>query len=133
MGLKLFKPKDTITLGKRGEKLAAEYLKNKGLRIIEFNFKNSFGKQLGELDIIAKEKDCFVFVEVKTRFALNTTVVVPEENINRNKLHKLTKIINFYIKKNNLWDFPYRIDAISILVDKNTDQYRIKHLENIFF
>ena len=131
--MKLFKPKDTITLGERGEKFAADYLKNKGLRIIELNFKNSFGKRLGEIDIIAKEKDCFVFVEVKTRFASNTELVIPEENINRNKLRKLVKIINFYIKKNNLWDSPYRVDAISILIDKNSDKKTIKHIENIFF
>jgi len=131
--MKLFKPKDTTTLGRRGESIAANYLKNKGYRIIETNFKNSFGKQLGEMDIIAKEKDCFVFVEVKTRFASEKFLVIPEENINRSKLHKLKKIMDFYIKNNSLWNCSYRLDAISILIDKNSNCYKINHIENIFF
>ena len=53
----------STTIGKRSERLAAEYLKRTGYRIIETNFRS----KVGEIDIIAKEKGTIVFVEVKAR------------------------------------------------------------------
>ena len=53
--------RESYELGKNGEELACKYLLQKGFVIIERNFR----AQQGEIDIIAKEKDCMVFVEVK--------------------------------------------------------------------
>ena len=49
--------------GKRSEIIASEFLKNKGYKILEVNYKN----KVGEIDVIAKDKDYIVFVEVKAR------------------------------------------------------------------
>lgn len=122
-------PKNKKPLGSVGENIAANYLKRNGYRILERNFTNTFGKKLGEIDIIAKKGACFVFIEVKTRsFSLS----MPEENINKTKIKKLSKIINIYISCNNLWNSEWQIDAISIIIDKNSGKYKLKHLKNIF-
>lgn len=131
--MKFFKSKNNTTLGELGESIATKYLKKSGYKILETNFKNDFGKRLGEIDIIAQNDNELVFVEVKTRIASNKALIIPEENISRNKLHKLGKIIAYYIKRNNLWDKTYRIDAISLLIDKNNRKYSLKHLKNIFY
>ena len=51
------------TIGKQGENKAKNYLKRRGYQILETNYRT----KAGEIDLIAKEKDCLVFVEVKTR------------------------------------------------------------------
>ena len=53
------------TYGKRSEIIAADFLKEKGYKILETNYKNV----VGEIDIIAQDKDCIVFVEVKARLS----------------------------------------------------------------
>jgi Holliday junction resolvase-like predicted endonuclease len=71
-------------------------------------------------------------VEVKTRSLEKYEKTLPEENITRSKLHKLSKIANSYIKMNNLWDCPYHFDAVSVWLDKDSKNFQIKHIENIF-
>ncbi|MDH4329944.1 MAG: YraN family protein [Candidatus Moranbacteria bacterium] len=118
--------------GELGEKLAAKHLKKKGYRILEFNFSNTQGRRLGEIDVIAKDGNSIVFVEVKTRMVRPGEVVVPEENIDRRKLHKLEKIANFYLRKNKLTESDYRFDAVSVWLDEERRCEKIKHLESIF-
>ena len=127
-----FKKKNSLLTGKRGEEIASEYLKKCGYRILETNFFNSGGRRLGEIDIIARDTEELVFVEVKTRSYFNENIPLPEENINTKKLHKLNKIANFYINKHNLLNVPYRFDAVTILINKNNNNHELKHLKNIF-
>lgn len=124
--------KNTKNLGSRGESLAVKYLKSNGYKILEKNFKNNRGKQIGEIDIIAKKNNEIIFVEVKTRELKECENVLPEENITSLKLKKLEKIANFYLKINGLWDSPYRFDAISVWLNKNQKEAKIKHIESIF-
>jgi len=119
-------------LGRLGEKAAAKYLKQKGYKIIARNFQNAKGKRVGEIDIIAKEKGQFVFVEVKTREMEDHDGTLPEESITRQKLYKLRKIAEVYIRENNLWDFPYRFDAVSVWVSQDQKTAKVKHLKSIF-
>ncbi|EKE15639.1 MAG: hypothetical protein ACD_11C00116G0026 [uncultured bacterium] len=128
----LFNSKNTTRTGSKGEIIAEKYLLKNGYTIVEKNFKNNYGRRLGEIDIIAKKDAVLFFIEVKTRFSKNY-VVLPEENIGREKLFKLNKIIQFYLKTHNSWDCPYQIDAISVLINKDTNSAQIKHLKNIFF
>lgn len=121
-------------IGSIGEQIAGKYLKKKGFKIIEFNYQNQKGKRLGEIDIIAKEGEQFVFVEVKTRLARTGEVVLPEENITRDKLYKLQKIAQSYIRENNYWDKSYRFDAVSVLMSEDgKDVLEARHLESIFY
>lgn len=120
--------------GKTGEQVAANFLKNKGYEILEMNFKNSFGKQIGEIDIVAKDKDQgeLVFVEVKTREYRNHKNTLPEENITYSKLRKLSRIANAYLNSNRLQGAGYRFDAISVWLDYGSRRAKIKHLRNIY-
>ncbi|MCX6765414.1 MAG: YraN family protein [Candidatus Moranbacteria bacterium] len=128
----LFWKKEKLNTGQLGEKIAAEYLKNKGYKVLEKNFKNPLGRRLGEIDIIAKKNGEIVFVEVKTRELSAGDKSLPEENITKAKLHKLNKIALFYIKQENAWDKPYHFDALSVWIGENRKAFKISHLENIF-
>lgn len=121
-------------IGNLGEKEAGKYLKKKGFKIIEFNYQNKKGKRLGEIDIIAVEGQQIVFVEVKSRISNRLEIILPEENITRDKLHKLQKIAQSYIRENDYWDKDYRFDAVSILFDESGKNIlEIRHLESIFY
>ena len=119
------------TLGSDGEKIAAKYLQNKGYRIIALNYANNLGKRLGEIDIIAQDKELLVFVEVKTRNMEKYADTLPEENITTKKIHRLSKIANQYLNHNTLQDTPYRFDAISIWLNNRTHQAKVKHIKSL--
>lgn len=112
-----------MSVGKEGEEIAKNYLTRKGYRILTQNYHSRFG----EIDIIAKEKDCFVFVEVKTRSS--SAYGAPIEAITIFKLRKLIKTSQFYINQFKLGDIDYRFDAIEVkfLNGKVT----VNHVENI--
>lgn len=124
--------KENKSTGAVGEDIAARFLKEKGYRIIGRNFKNLKGRQLGEIDIIAEKNKEIIFVEVKTRDLEKYDGTLPEENITLQKLRKLSKIANSYIKMNDLWDYPYHFDAISVWLGQDRKNAKVKHIENIF-
>lgn len=124
-------PSEKTKFGQIGEKSAAKYLKNKGYTILEFNFQNNSGRRLGEIDIIAKDKEEIVFVEVKTREMKKYGSTLPEENITRSKLHKLTRIAQAYLRQKNLNLIPYRFDAISVWLDLTKKAAKIKHISHL--
>lgn len=119
-------------LGKMGEEEAIKFLKKLGYLILERNYQNNLGRRLGEIDIIAKENEEIVFVEVKTRELSKYENTLPEENITRSKLHKLNKIASCYIRNNKLWDNPYRFDAVSVWLDISAKNTKIKHIRSMF-
>lgn len=123
----------TSETGKQGEQAAANFLKSNGYDILCRNFKNDFGRRLGEIDIIAEDKNEneIVFVEVKTREFNKYKNTLPEENITYSKLRKLAKIASAYLHKNNLQDKNYRFDAVSVWLDFETHTAKIKHIQNI--
>jgi putative endonuclease len=131
MGL-LFWKKEKLSIGSFGEKVAARYLREKGYKILDLNFKNPSGKRLGEIDIVAKKDGEIVFVEVKTRQIIEGRKILPEENIDTKKLHRLNKIARFYINSNNFRSVPYHFDAISVWASEDQKNAKVKHLENIF-
>ena len=114
--------------GSIGEKLAAKYLRNKGYQIIETNYQNKSGIKIGEIDIIAKEKDELVFVEVKTREMKKYQNTLPEENITCRKIKKMNKIANVYLSKGVLDEVKFRFDAISVWLDLDNKKAKIKHI-----
>lgn len=117
-------------IGKKGERVAAEYLKKKGFTILEMNYKNPKGKQLGEIDIVTRRGKDIVFVEVKTRRGeLGHTF--PEDNLTPGKLHKLEKIAAHYLQMHRERDTPYHFDAVTVLFD-TTGTATIRHFEHIF-
>ncbi|MEF3691555.1 MAG: YraN family protein [Candidatus Moraniibacteriota bacterium] len=128
----MFWQKNQKSIGEQGEDWAVKYLKKKKFRIIERNYQNKLGRRLGEIDIIAEKEGEIIFIEVKTRVVGAEKIILPEENITRQKLHKLQKIARDYIREKNLWEHPYRFDAVSILL-KGDKAEEIRHLESIFY
>ncbi len=123
-------PRQIPSLGKKGEKKAAEYLRKKGFQILEMNYKNPKGRQLGEIDIIAKNGKEIVFVEVKTRKG-GPGIVFPEDNLTPEKLRKLERVAEYYLQSNKLLENPYHFDAIAVSFDQK-DCISVRHFEHIF-
>lgn len=118
------------SIGKKGERVAMEYLKKKGYKILEMNYKNPKGIQLGEIDIIAQKDETIIFVEVKTRRG-STEKTFPEDNVTPSKLRKLEKIAVHYLKTHHSEEISYHFDAIAIvLTEKKVAS--IRHFEHIF-
>jgi len=96
-----------MRLGDKGERLAIDFLQKRGYRIIKQNYRTP----LGEIDIIAKEGDTLVFIEVKTRESL--THGLPFEAVNKAKIHRISRVASLYLKR--LKDIPpCRFDVVSI-------------------
>jgi putative endonuclease len=125
---------EKMEAGKTGEQIAANFLQNNGYEILEMNYKNSLGKRLGEIDIIAEDKVAkeLVFVEVKTRRLQGNEDTLPEENITRSKLRKLSRIAGSYLNRKDWQDRDYRFDAISVWLNWDARTAKVKHLKNIY-
>lgn len=108
-----------------GEDIAVDYLKKKGYKIIERNFR----KKYEEIDIIALFGSTLVFIEVKTR--TSSSFGTPFESIAPWKLRHLIQLAEFYkMTHSNLPD-NMRIDAIGVIVTRDNKLENIEHLENI--
>ncbi len=115
--------KNNKTTGKKGEEIARGLLEKKGYNIIETNWGNRFG----EIDIIAKDGDVFVFVEVKTK--VGAGFGSPEEMVNWRKLNQVQRMANMYFKAvNNL----KRIDVVAVVLDEKGKTVRIDHYEAVY-
>jgi putative endonuclease len=97
-------------LGKKGEEIALRFLKKKGYKIIERNYVC----KLGEMDIIAREKDTLVFVEVKTRTSM--AFGPPQLAVNSTKQMQLSKVALYFLKEKRLEDIKARFDVVAILL-----------------
>jgi len=95
-------------LGDRGEKLAAKYLKSLGFKIIKRNYSSPFG----EIDIIARQNDTLVFVEVKSRTeGLEGSA---EYAVTAKKQGRIARTAICYLKENGLKDVDCRFDVITV-------------------
>lgn len=111
-------------LGKKGEELAVEYLKDNGYTIIARNW--TWGKH--EIDIIASRKKIIVFAEVKTRSI--DYQVHPREAVNREKQKSMITAANGYIQSHQV-DNDCRFDVITVV--QNKAEYTIDHIEDAFY
>lgn len=113
-------------IGSFGEMLVITYLENMNYEILDKNYKTKFG----EIDIIAKDKKEYVFIEVKTR--TSSKYGMPSEAVNFNKEKHIKKSSQVYVYLNNLENKYIRYDVIEVyFINKN--KYYINHLKNNFF
>lgn len=110
-------------IGVKGEQLAQEYLVKQGYEIIETNKRFS---RFCEIDIIAKNRDTLVFVEVKTRSS--DFCGSPLEAITKTKYENIKTGLFSYLQETKIKYKSFRIDAISIILNP---ELKIKHLKNI--
>lgn len=109
----------SLETGSRGEEIATDFLKQKGYRIIKLNFRN----KLGQIDVIAKDKNTLCFIEVKTRKSLRFGS--PLEAVSKAKQKRITKPALVYLKDNRLMDKPVRFDVVSVLLSKQYPQINL--------
>jgi putative endonuclease len=107
-----------------GEKLARDYLEQRGYRIRESNYRCPEG----EIDIVAEHKDCLVFVEVKARRSLEFGI--PEEAITADKRERLRAAAAHYQQERDNLPQPWRIDVVAIELDRKNRPSRIELIEN---
>jgi putative endonuclease len=99
---------ERLSLGKKGEDLAVAQLRALKYKIIERNFKCF----LGEIDIIAREKDTLVFVEVKTRRTRDFGG--PAAAVNARKQRQLSRVALTYLNMKKLGQMPARFDVVAV-------------------
>ncbi len=119
-------PTKKRTIGNLGEKIAKKYFKKQGYKIIKQNFTN----RAGEIDLIVKNKDQLVFVEVKTR--TNQNFGYPEESIDSRKQNKIIRTAQNYLYKEKIFSENYRFDVISIEINQLTKKATLKHIKDAF-
>lgn len=112
-------------IGKQGEEKVKEYLLKNNYEIIEQNFEC----RQGEIDIIAKDKEELVFIEVKTR--TNLSYGQPSEAVNRMKQSHIKSVIKYYLYKNKLENSFVRIDVIEVIIYKGN--YYINHIKKAIY
>lgn len=112
-------------LGNRGEISAAWYLRRHEFVILDTNWRCNFG----EVDIVAMDKDCLVFVEVKTRSSMNQGF--PSEAVTAKKRKKYENIALAYLVCHDFSDMPMRFDVVDV-VKLDVDRCAIKHHVNAF-
>jgi putative endonuclease len=110
--------------GKLGEKLACEFLGNNGYDIVETNYRCPEG----EIDIVARQRDTLVFIEVRTK----TTRLFgrPEESITPVKAARLKTLAARYGQSHPYLPEARRIDVVAIELNKNGRASRIEIIEN---
>lgn len=111
--------------GTVGEAVAAKYLKNKGYKILEKNFR----KVYGEIDIIAQKGENIAFVEVKTR--KSDAFGTPAEFVTVKKQKRIIKAAYTYIQKKDL-DAEFTFDIVEVYYDGRRVE-KINHIENAFY
>lgn len=105
--------------GKKGERQAVKFLKRKGYKILEKNFKNPFG----EVDVIAKKDGAVAFIEVKTR--TGDLYGTPSEAVGNSRKRRYVKAAEYYFKGRDI-DCTVRFDVIEIY------NGNVNHIENAF-
>jgi putative endonuclease len=110
--------------GALGEKLACASLKKRGYRIIETNYRC----REGEIDIVARQKDCLVFVEVRTKTSLDFGT--PEESITAAKRRKMRTTARRYVQSHDRLPESWRIDFVAVELDERGKATRVEIFEN---
>ena len=115
------KRRDTGILG---EKLARDFLKKHGYRILETNYRCPEG----EIDIVARHKDSLVFTEVRTKTSLEFGS--PEESITRAKKERMRASALHYRQAHNNLPLSWRIDVVAVELNRKGEISRIELIEN---
>jgi putative endonuclease len=116
----------TLDLGRRGEELAAAYLRQIGYHLVAANFSLPVGRNRNqavinaEIDLVAYEADVLCFIEVKTR--ASDWFAAPSVNVDLRKQRQITRAARAYRRKFGLMEAVYRYDVVSIVLPTGTDK-----------
>jgi len=115
-----------LRLGTRGEKLAAQHLRRQGFKILYRNFRGRTG---GEIDLVCRDRDTLVFVEVKTR--TREDFGRPLEAVNRKKEHRISLGALAWLRLLGDPDIFFRFDVVEVLIASG-EAPRIELIRNAF-
>lgn len=113
-------------LGDRGERMAAKFLRKQGFKILARQYKT----RMGELDLIARDRDVVVFVEVKTR--RSNAAGHPVEAITPAKQAKLTQLALAFLKQHDLLNHPARFDVVTVYWKDGEKTPTVEHFQDAF-
>lgn len=116
--------RERIDLGKLGEELALEKIKRLGYKGIVRNYRCP----LGEVDIVARDGDCLVFVEIKAR--KRKSLGYAKEAVNARKKRQLSKVALCYMKANGCCEVKARFDVVAIHFGKEVTEVEV--IKNAF-
>lgn len=116
----------TIDRGAEGESHAVRALKKSRYKIVERNFRTP----AGEIDIVAREGKCLVFVEVRTRSSVEFGL--PQETVVNRKRKRLCKAARWYLQKNRIDDVECRFDVVAVVMSDGQKQPKIEVVKDAF-
>lgn len=111
-------------LGVKGEEIATDFLEKKGYKILKKNYRYKHK----EIDIVAKDKNTVVFVEVKT--IKSKKFGKPFEKIDFKKRKRIAEVAEAFLSENDLSGFDFRFDVVGI--DLENDEKMVTHIPNAF-
>lgn len=114
------------SLGQRGERAAARFLRSKGYRLVA----RGTHIRRGELDLVAVDGRTIVFVEVKTRASLSAGH--PVEAVDPPKQRRLERLALVFLNRHRLLEYPARFDVVAITWRPGQRQPEIRHIQNAF-
>jgi len=127
----IFKNNRTVQLQKKdiaaiGEELAANFLKKKGYKILQRNYR----RKIGEIDVVCYERGTIVFVEVKTRSSNNYGV--PELSVTKTKKRQIIKVAQYYLAEKKIEGIAVRFDVVSVFYSPTKSKPVITLYKNAF-
>jgi len=117
---------DRQGVGRRGEELAARHLQELGMTVIDRNVRMEWG----EIDLVARQGDELVFVEVKTRIGDLSTA--PDEFVGVGKLARLERMAAAYVERLGDSDVDWRVDVVAVVIGRDGRVVRIDHVPGAF-
>ncbi len=115
-----------LNVAKIGESLAAKHLKARGCEILARNYR----ALRGEIDLIVRDGEFTVFVEVKTRRSLKFGL--PQAAVTWQKQRQISKVALAYLQSHNLLDAPCRFDVIAIHLSPQLKLLNLEQIESAF-
>lgn len=110
-------------LGKKGEEAAAEFMKDKGYKVLTRNWR----MHRHEIDIVAEDEEFIIFVEVKTRTSRQWGN--PEDFIGKTKIRRIVEAADLFLQLSDI-EKPARFDIISAVWDG--EDFEIEHIDDAF-
>ena len=114
-----------IKVGRKGEDLAAEFLKSNGYTILGRNYR----AVRGEIDIVAQEDEVLIFIEVKSGYSKDFGD--PENWVTERKQQQIGKVALAYLQQHDVHDMDCRFDVIAVTFEKGKPH--IKHIKDAFW
>lgn len=114
-----------LRLGRGGERIASDFLLQTGYSIVVKNYRC----KLGEIDIVARDGDFLVFIEVKTR--TGSDCGSPAAAVTARKQRQISKAAQCYLAEHRLFDTPARFDVVAIVIG-NDGRHHVELIPDAF-